>query len=560
MKGSKVNRRTMVAQFICILFVLVLMLRMMQINSYESEFLVEKGIVQYGKLKKIPTKRGKIYDRNGELLAISAEAYSIFVKPSIFKQNPSNWKQLENYLGQSNGYIEKRINNTKSNSFTYLQPRLLAPQTTQQIMDLELKGLGKELRYQRFYPQRDAFAHLIGYTNDDHVGQEGIELIFDDYLSGKAGNKKIFLDAKGREIASPDLLVPMIQGKDLFLTVDHRVQFYSNEVLIESIKHHNADSGSIMIIDSGTGEIIAMVNAPTFNPNSRATLKAYRVRNRAITDSHEPGSTLKPFVIAAALENRVLNPSSKINTSPGLLTIGNWKIGDGKDHGVITVEQVLEKSSNVGAAKISDMLTDDGVLSTLGQFGFGEYTGAMLPGESLGNFPDPERMSFVKKRSLSFGYGISVTTAQLARAYSVFANNGFLQDLKISKHLISRAPTQIVSKKTSNQVLTMLRKAVLQGTGKLAQVANFDVAGKTGTVRKVNAEGYSEDEHTVFFAGILPTKSTNYVCVVVIDNPRANGSTGGGVAAPVFSKLMEELIRTFALRPSYENIVSQGEI
>ena len=560
MKGSKINRRTMVAQFICILFALVLMLRMMQINSYESEFLVEKGIDQYGKLKKIPTKRGKIYDRNGELLAISAEAYSIFVKPSIFKQNPSNWKQLENYLGQSNGYIEKRINNTKSNSFTYLQPRLLAPQTTQQIMDLELKGLGKELRYQRFYPQRDAFAHLIGYTNDDHVGQEGIELIFDDYLSGKAGNKKIFLDAKGREIASPDLLVPMIQGKDLFLTVDHRVQFYSNEVLIESIKHHNADSGSIMIIDSGTGEIIAMVNAPTFNPNSRATLKGYRVRNRAITDSHEPGSTLKPFVIAAALENRVLNPSSKINTSPGLLTIGNWKIGDGKDHGVITVEQVIEKSSNVGAAKISDMLTDDGVLSTLGQFGFGEYTGAMLPGESLGNFPDPERMSFVKKRSLSFGYGISVTTAQLARAYSVFANNGFLQDLKISKHLISRAPTQIVSKKTSNQVLTMLRKAVLQGTGKLAQIANFDVAGKTGTVRKVNAEGYSEDEHTVFFAGILPTKSTNYVCVVVIDNPRANGSTGGGVAAPVFSKLMEELIRTFALRPSYENIVSQGEI
>lgn len=560
MKGSKVNRRTMVAQFICILFALVLMLRMMQINSYESEFLIEKGIDQYGKLKKIPTKRGKIYDRNGELLAISAEAYSIFVKPSIFKQNQSNWKQLENYLGQSNGYIEKRINSTKSNSFTYLQPRLLAPQTMQQIMDLELKGLGKELRYQRFYPQRDAFAHLIGYTNDDHVGQEGIELIFDDYLSGKAGNKKIFLDAKGREIASPDLLVPMIQGKDLFLTVDHRVQFYSNEVLIESIKHHNADSGSIMIIDSGTGEIIAMVNAPTFNPNSRATLKAYRVRNRAITDSHEPGSTLKPFVIAAALENRVLNPSSKINTSPGLLTIGNWRIGDGKDHGVITVEQVLEKSSNVGAAKISDMLTDDGVLSTLGQFGFGEYTGAMLPGESLGNFPDPERMSFVKKRSLSFGYGISVTTAQLARAYSVFANNGFLQDLKISKHLISRAPTQIVSKKTSNQVLTMLRKAVLQGTGKLAQIANFDVAGKTGTVRKVNAEGYSEDEHTVFFAGILPTKSTNYVCVVVIDNPRANGSTGGEVAAPVFSKLMKEIIRTFALRPSYENSVSQGEI
>ena len=536
------------------------MLRMMQINSYESEFLVEKGIDQYGKLKTIPTKRGKIYDRNGELLAISAEAYSIFVKPSIFKQSRNNWKQLEKYLGQTNGYIEKRINNTKSNSFTYLQPRLLAPQTMQRIMDLGLKGLGKELRYQRFYPQRDAFAHLIGYTNDDHVGQEGIELIFDDYLSGKAGNKKIFLDAKGREIASPDLLVPMIQGKDLFLTVDHRVQFYSNKILIESIKLHNADSGSIMIIDSGTGEIISMVNAPTFNPNSRATLKAYRVRNRAVTDSHEPGSTLKPFVIAAALENRVLNPLSKINTSPGLLTIGNWKIGDGKDHGVITVEQVLEKSSNVGAAKISDMLTDDGVLSTLGQFGFGEYTGAMLPGESLGNFPDPERMSFVKKRSLSFGYGISVTTAQLARAYSVFANNGSLQDLKISKHLISRAPTQIVSKKTSNQVLTMLEKAVSQGTGKLAQIANFDVAGKTGTVRKVNVEGYSEDEHTVFFAGILPAKSTNYVCVVVIDNPRANGSTGGEVAAPVFSRLMGELIRTFALQPSYENSVSQGEI
>ena len=532
----------------------------MQINSYESEFLVEKGIDQYGKLKTIPTKRGKIYDRNEELLAISAEVYSVFVKPSIFKQNPNNWKQLESYLGQSDGYIEKRINDSKSNNFTYLQPRLLAPQTMQQIMDLELRGLGKELRYQRFYPQRDAFAHLIGYTNDDHAGLEGIELIFDDYLSGKPGSKRIFLDAKGREIASPDLLVPMIQGKDLFLTVDHRVQFYSNEILIESIKFHNADSGSIMIIDSGTGEIIAMVNAPTFNPNSRTTFEANRVRNRAITDSHEPGSTLKPFVIAAALENRVLNPLSKINTSPGLLTIGDWKIGDGKDHGVITVEQILEKSSNVGAAKISDMLTDDVVLNILGQFGFGEYTGAMLPGESLGNFPDLEHMSFVKKRSLSFGYGISVTTAQLARAYSVFANNGFLQDLKISKHLISRAPVQIVSKKTSNQVLTMLRKAVEQGTGKLAQLANFDVAGKTGTVRKVNAEGYSDNEHTVFFAGILPAKSTNYVCIVVIDNPRANGSTGGEVAAPVFSKIMRELIRIFTLQPSYENSAPQGEI
>jgi len=184
----------------------------------------------------------------------------------------------------------------------------------------------------------------------------------------------------------------------------------------------------------------------------------------------------------------------------------------------------------------------------------------MLPGESLGNFPDLEHMSFLKKRSLSFGYGISVTTAQLARAYSVFANNGFLQDLKISKHLISRAPVQIVSKKTSNQVLTMLRKAVEQGTGKLAQLANFDVAGKTGTVRKVNAEGYSDNEHTVFFAGILPAKSTNYVCIVVIDNPRTNGSTGGEVAAPVFSKIMRELIRTFTLQPSYENSAPQGEI
>lgn len=530
------------------------------INFNQSDFLIEKGINQYGQLKTIATKRGKIYDRNGELLAISAEAYSVFVKPSVFKKNPNNWQQLESFLGQTAGYIEKRINDTKSNKFTYLQPRLLAPQTVQQIMDLKLKGLGKELRYQRFYPQRDSLAHLIGYTNDEHVGQEGIELIFDDYLSGRAGSKKVFLDAKGREIALPDLIVPVVEGKDLFLTVDHRAQFYSNEILTESIKFHGADSGSIMVVDSNTGEIISLVNAPTFNPNSRATFKAHRVRNRAITDSHEPGSTLKPFVIAAALENKVLNPLSKINTSPGLLRIGNWKIGDGMDHGIITVEQILEKSSNVGAAKISDRLTGDGVLSILARFGFGEYTGAMLPGESIGYFPEQERLSSLKKRSLSFGYGISVTTAQLARAYSVFANNGYLQDLKISKDLISREATQIVSKKTSNQILIMLRKAVLQGTGKLAQIDNFDVAGKTGTVRKANAEGYSNDEHTVFFAGILPTKSTNYVCVVVIDNPKLNGSTGGDVAAPIFSKLMGELIRTFALKPSFNNSGLKGEI
>ena len=196
----------------------------------------------------------------------------------------------------------------------------------------------------------------------------------------------------------------------------------------------------------------------------------------------------------------------------------------------------------------------------LGRFGFGEYTGAMLPGESIGNFPEKDSMSSLKKRSLSFGYGISVTAAQLARAYSVFANHGYLQDLKISKDMISRDAIQIVSKKTSNQILTMLRKAVMQGTGRLAQIANFEVAGKTGTVRKAKAAGYSNDEHTVFFAGILPTKSTNYVCVVVIDNPRANGSTGGEVAAPIFSKLMAELIQTFALEPSYKTSDIQGEI
>ena len=560
MRDYKVNFRILIAQFGCVLIALVLVSRMIQINANQSDFLIEKGINQYGQFKTIATKRGKIYDRKGELLAISAEAYSVFVRPSVFRRNPRNWKQLESYLGQTSGYIEKRINNSKSDRFTYLQPRLLAPQTVQKIMNLELKGLGKELRYQRFYPQRDSFAHLIGYTNDEHVGQEGIELIFNDYLSGKAGKKKVFLDAKGREIASPDLIAPMVQGKDLFLTVDYIAQFYSNKILIESINFHKADSGSVMIIDSDTGEIIAMVNAPTFNPNSRATFKAYRVRNRAITDSHEPGSTLKPFVIAAALENRVLNPLSKINTSPGLLTIGNWKIGDGRDHGIITVEQILEKSSNVGAAKISDRLTGDGVLDILGRFGFGEYTGAMLPGESIGNFPEKDSMSSLKKRSLSFGYGISVTAAQLARAYSVFANHGYLQDLKISKDMISRDAIQIVSKKTSNQILTMLRKAVMQGTGRLAQIANFEVAGKTGTVRKAKAAGYSNDEHTVFFAGILPTKSTNYVCVVVIDNPRANGSTGGEVAAPIFSKLMAELIQTFALEPSYKSTDIQGEI
>jgi len=560
LRGFKVNFRILIAQFCCILFGLVLVLRMIQINFNQSDFLVEKGINQYGQLKTIPTKRGKIYDRNGELLAISAEAYSVFVRPSVFKKNPHNWNRLESYLGQTAGYIEKRINNTQSDKFTYLQPRLLAPQTMQQIMDLELKGLGKELRYQRFYPQREALAHLIGYTNDEHVGQEGIELIFDDYLSGKNGKKKVFLDAKGREIASSDMIVPMVPGKDLFLTVDHRAQFYSNEILIESLKFHEADSGSIMIIDSGTGEIIAMVNAPTFNPNSRATFEAYRVRNRAVTDSYEPGSTLKPFVIAAALENRVLNPLSKINTSPGLLTIGNWKIGDGRDHGIITVEQILEKSSNVGVAKISDRLTGDGVLGILGRFGFGEYTGAMLPGESTGHFPEQRRMNFLKKRSLSFGYGISVTTAQLARAYSVFANHGYLKDLKITKDLISREAAQIVSRKTSNQILNMLKKAVLQGTGKLARIDSFDVSGKTGTVRKAKADGYSNEEHTVFFAGILPTKTTNYVCVVVIDNPRVNGSTGGNVAAPIFSKLMRELIRTFALEPPYNSSNLQGEI
>ena len=556
LKKVQINFRVWSAFALCISIMVILTFRMIYINLNESDFLLGKGIDQYGKFKELLPKRGKIYDRNGELLAISAEAYSIFVRPSKFGRNPAKWRQLEKYLGQRPGYIKKRISGPHDGDFIYLQPRLLAPNVVRNIMDLGLEGLGKEKTFQRFYPQRDSTSHIIGFTNDDHTGQEGIELIFDSHLSGRTGKKKVFLDAKGRQIASPDLIVPMVEGKDLYLTIDYRAQFYSNKILKESINYHNADSGSIIIIDSGTGEIITMVNAPSFNPNSRPSLVAQKVRNRAITDPHEPGSTLKPFVIAAALENSVLQPFTKINTSPGLLKVGSWQIGDGRDHGIITVEQILEKSSNVGAAKISDKLTENGLLKILQEFGFGEYTGAMLPGESTGKFPDSERMSFLKKRSLSFGYGISVTTSQLARAYSVFANNGSILDLKISKQSINRSAIRVISEKTSSQILTMLRKAVKSGTGTRANIANFKVAGKTGTVRKASKKGYSSEAHTVFFVGILPTNLTNYVCAIVIDKPRENGSTGGEVAAPIFSKLMKEIVRIFALKalPSSQGI------
>jgi cell division protein FtsI (penicillin-binding protein 3) len=417
-------------------------------------------------------------------------------------------------------------------------------------MSLKLPGINVQREYRRYYPASEVTGHLVGFTNIDDAGQEGLELAMNYWLEGEPGAKRVLKDRLGRSIENVESIRPPRHGKDLRTSIDLRLQYVAYRTLKAAVKTHNARSGSVVILDVKTGEVLAMVNQPTYNPNDRSQLVAARYRNRAITDIFEPGSSIKPLIVAAALESGQYRPSSVVDTAPGFVTVGAKKIEDSRNLGRISLTTILARSSNVGVTKLAMSLQPDQLWATMAQFGLGEVTSSGFPGESAGMLTHYSNWRPISQATIAYGYGISVTPLQLAQAYGAIGNNGVMQPISLFAVDDSVEGQRIVSDDTAMAVQRMLEEVVRPGgTGTKASVDGYRIAGKTGTAWKFATGGYSEDKYISIFAGLAPASDARLATVVVIDEPSGELYYGSDVAAPVFADVMSESLRLLAVAP-----------
>ena len=523
------------------------------LQSLHKEFLQQKGDARYSRTLLLQAHRGKITDRNGELLAISSPVESVWASPPDVKINVVQKTQLANLLGIKTSVIDKKIANTQR-GFVYIKRRV-SPDLAAKVMSLKISGVFLQREYKRFYPAGDVTAHLVGFTGIDDKGQEGFELAQNAFLSGKAGMRKVIKDRQGRIVEDlEDVKVPQ-DGHDLVLSIDRRIQYLAFRELSKAVEKHKAKAGAIVVLDAKTGEVLAMVNLPTYNPNNPINIKG-KTRNRAITDIFEPGSTLKPMTVSAAMQFGDFTPTTKIQTGPGYMSIGPAVIHDTHPYGLISVAEVIQKSSNVGAAKMALSLNREEMWSTFNQLGFGSRANIGFPGESSGRLRPYKTWRPIEQATMSFGHGISLTLLQLARSYSVFANEGELKPISLLK--LTEAPVghQVFSAQVANDVKSMLETVVLPGgTALRAQVAGYRVGGKTGTAHKIGLKGYEKDKYVGSFVGIAPTSNPRLIMAVMIDEPSTEKDQyyGGIVAAPVFSAVMADALRMLSVAQDAPN-------
>ncbi|GAB1268829.1 peptidoglycan D,D-transpeptidase FtsI [Aurantivibrio infirmus] len=547
--------------FICSFFVIVAVVlvgRLVKVQVLPSqdrgfEFLQQYGRSQFLRNEPISATRGIITDRNGELLAVSTPVVSVCGNPKVLLESKERWAELARSLNISAKQLADKINRYANKEFMYFE-RSMPPESADKILALDIPGVFPQQEYQRFYPAGEVVAHVVGVTNIDDVGQEGIELAYNDWLRGSAGAKQVVKDLKGRVIEDVRLLNAAIPGKDLSLSIDLRLQFLAYRELKAAFQQHNAVSGSVVILDVKTGEVLAMVNQPSYNPNNRSKVNASAMKNRAITDLFEPGSTMKPLTVLAALESGRYTPGTKIDTSPGWIHVPGKTFTDYSNYGLIDITKIITKSSNVGITKIAMDLSPETIRGMFFRLGLGQDTGTGFPGESVGVLPNHERKwRAVERANMAFGYGLSVNATQLAQAYNVIANGGIKKPvslLKLSDQQTQDFEDRVVGEKITNQVLAMMR-TVLEpgGTATQAKMEAYSGAGKTGTARKANVGGYSEDAKFSVFAGIAPVENPRIVVAVMINEPR-NGLYGGGeVAAPIFSGIAEGSLRILQVPP-----------
>jgi cell division protein FtsI (penicillin-binding protein 3) len=522
--------------------------RAFYLQEMNEGFLQKEGASRYSRVIEVPANRGRILDRNGEPLAVSTPVRSIWVVPSEFGATPAALSQLGRVLDLHPREISKRIA-AADKDFAYLR-RQVAPEVAERLDKLALPGIYHRREYRRYYPGGDVMAHLLGFTGRDDIGQEGIELAYQEHLAGKPGNRRVIKDRKGHIIEDVEGLRAAHEGRDLTLALDSRIQNIAFRALRQAVTEHRATGGGIVVIDATTGEIVALANLPSYNPNNRDQLRASAIRNRAVTDTFEPGSTLKPFTVAAALEAGTITAQTQIQTAPGTFSIGPATIRDAHPAGLLTVTEIIQKSSNVGSAKIALDLTSESMWALFNGLGFGTSMRLGFPGEAIGKVRPANTWRPIEQATMSYGHGIAISLLQLARAYTIFARDGDMIPLTFVREDRSAQAKQIVSRKTALEVRRMLEMAVQSaGTAPRAQVMGYRVGGKTGTARKLVNGVYVPDRHIASFVGLAPVSDPRLVIAVMIDEPRAGQYYGGVVAAPVFSTVMGASLRALGVVP-----------
>ncbi len=528
----------------------VLVGRAVELQVFEHDFLRRMGDARQTRTIAIPAHRGRILDRNGELLAVSTPVDSIWVNPQLFPATPDNLAALGQALGIATARLRQRLARHADKEFLYLR-RHLNPDVARQVLALGLPGVNAQREYRRYYPMGEVFSHVVGFNDIDDHGQAGLEKAFDDWLTGRPGLKRVLRDRRGHIIDDLALLRPAQPGKDLRLSLDARIQYVAYRELSRAVRRHRAKSGSIVVLDPRSGEILAMANQPGFNPNNRRELgDPARYRNRAVTDLFEPGSTAKPFTIAAALESGRFRPDSMVDTAPGHYRVSGFPIRDKHNLGKIDLATIIAKSSNVGASKLAMSIEPEQLWSVFHRVGFGQNTGSGFPGEAGGVLRDYTRWYPLDRATLSFGYGFAVTALQLASAYGVLADDGRYRPPTFIKGQGSNAVEQVLRPRTARLVRRMMEGVVSpQGTGYRAAVPGYAVAGKTGTAKVAVRGGYARDRYIAAFAGMAPADAPRLVVVVVIHEPGAGQFYGGQVAAPVFSRVMAEALNILNVPP-----------
>jgi len=536
---------------IVLLVPIALMVRAFDLHVINKDFLQGQGDARSIRELSVAAHRGMIVDRHGEPLAVSTPVDSIIADPRRFEVTPTQLANLAILLDLKPQQISTLVNKKKkaNKSFAYLKRRII-PSQAKKVTALKIPGISLRREYRRYYPTGEVTAHIIGFTDVDDKGQEGIELGYQKWLKGEKGRQLVMTDNLGRVVNYIDLIKPPRAGQDLVLSIDRRLQYLTYRELKRAVFKHKAKSGSAVLLDVQTGEVLAMVNQPSFNPNNRSSLKGYRYRNRVVTDTFEPGSTVKPFTIIAALESGKFSATSTIDTSPGYIKVSGSIIKDIRNYGRISLSTVISKSSNVGASKLALAIKPNDLVKLHHRIGFGDLTQSGLSGEVEGSINHPRVWRDIERATLSYGYGLSVTTLQLARAYSVLASGGKLKPVTIELQSGEVEGEQIISAKYAAQVRKMLVAVVSEGgTGTKANVPGYHVAGKTGTVKKVGKHGYSDNKYISTFVGMAPANNPRLVMAITIHEPRGEHYYGGEVAAPVFSNVMAGALRLLDVAP-----------
>ncbi len=534
---------------------LVLAGRAVYVQIVGADFFLKQGEIRYARTLELAASRGRIFDRNGQLLASSVPAPSLWVIPKDFEADKKQRQQLAKLLGLTPKELNNRLDD--NTNFVWLRRQVDEPVATA-AMGLGIKGLFQVREFKRQYPQGEAAAHVVGFTNVEERGQEGVELAFQNELQGRKGTRRVVKDRLGRVVEDIGDSVAPVDGKDIQLSIDSRVQFFAYQRVRDAVSQHKAKAGSVVVLDAQSGEILALANYPSFTPSDRRNLSGGQLRNRALTDTFEPGSTMKPFIAALAMESGRVTPRSVISTAPGRLNITGSTISDAHPHGDLTVAEVIQKSSNVGTVKMAMQMPPREMWEMFTQIGLGQRPQINFPGAVTGRLRPYKTWRPIEQATMSYGYGLSASLFQLARAYTVFAHDGELMSASILKNQNlpegGRASgVRVISPQTAKALREMLQMAAGQGgTAPKAQVIGYSVGGKTGTAHKQEGKGYADKKYRSWFVGLAPVVNPRIVVAVMVDEPTNGKYFGGDVAAPVFSEVVSQTLRSMGVSPDLE--------